>query len=68
MAATKQAQRRTVLNIRVTESFIEELDAAIASVNAGRRDSDPFAQNVDRSKFVRSLVEDFISKQEKTNV
>lgn len=68
MAATKQAQRRAVLTIRVTESFLEELDAAIASVNTNRRGSDPFAQNVDRSKFVRSLVEDFINKQGKTNV
>ena len=63
-----ETPKRTVLTIRVTESFIEELDGAIKSVNAGRRNSDPFAQNVDRSKFVRSLVEDFISKQEETSV
>ena len=59
--------KRTVLQIRVTEDFIAKLDNAIKSVNAGRRNSDPFAQDVDRSKFVRSLVDDFVNKQEQSN-
>tara|TARA_R100000353_G_scaffold28972_2_gene24143 strand:- start:9466 stop:9660 length:195 start_codon:yes stop_codon:yes gene_type:complete len=62
-----ETSKRTVLQIRVTEDFITKLDGAIKSVNAGRRNSDPFAQEVDRSKFVRSLVEDFVKKQEQSN-
>tara|TARA_Y100001938_G_C7962338_1_gene364964 strand:+ start:616 stop:810 length:195 start_codon:yes stop_codon:yes gene_type:complete len=59
--------KRTVLHIRVTEDFIAKLDGAIESVNTSRRNSDPFAQDVDRSKFVRSLVDDFVNKQEQSN-
>ena len=67
MATTNNDKPRLVLTIRVTEDFLLKLDGAIATVNANRRDSDQFAQNVDRSKFVRSLVEDFASKQERAN-
>lgn len=62
-----ETPKRTVLQIRVTEDFIAKLDGAIKSVNDGRRNSDPFAQPVDRSKFVRSLVDDFVNKQEQSN-
>lgn len=61
------SKRDQVFHIRVSASFVEKMDAAIEAVNTGRRGSDPFAQDMDRSKFVRSLVENFISQQEATS-